>query len=128
MIRDYRPEDEEQVKALHAAMGLDYALPNLDSPLVFVKKVKDVDGTIVAATLFRITAEAYLLCSGGPEDKWTAMTELQPEALIQAYEKGLDDLLCVVPPELVDRFRKRLGLLGWEQDREGWTLFSRKVG
>jgi len=128
MIRDYRPEDEAAVRAIHEAQGLDYKFPKVASPLFFVKKVQEIDGRVVGALMLRITAEAYLFVQGGPADKMAAMQELQPEVLKQAWEKGLDDVVCVVPDTVLSRFKKRLKQLGWDRDREGWTLFTQHLG
>lgn len=125
VIRDYEPGDEAAVRAIHEAQGIDYAFPDLASPLFFVKKVRVVDGKVVAALMLRMTAETYLFVQGDPRDKMAAMATLQPEVLRQAWQLGIDDVVCFVPDTLLTRFRKRLGQLGWNKDREGWTSFSR---
>jgi len=127
MIRDYQPSDAEQIKELHASSGLDYTLYDLNSPLCFVKKVKEVDGRVVAAMILRLTSETLLVVSGGPAEKMAAMQDLQPEVLADAYGKGLDDVVAVIPKTILGKFAKRLKQLGWNQDRDGWVLFSRST-
>lgn len=124
MIRDYRPEDRDALVTIHAEMGLDYQFPDLNSPLFLVKKVREVDGRVTDAMLLRISAETYLLTAGGPKEKMAAMEELQPAVLREAWIKGLDDVYAVIPPGIIERFRKRLKQLGWAKDRP-WEMWSR---
>lgn len=128
MVRDYEPGDLEAIKAIHKEQGLDYACFDLDSPLCFVKKVRVEGGRVVAALILRLTAETALICSGSPVAKGRAIEELQPEVLSEAYRKGLDEVVCVVPSEILDSFSPVLARMGWEQDRDGWTMFSRATG
>ncbi len=125
MIRDYRDTDAEAVKAIHAAQGFAYNL-ELGDPLFLVKKVREVDGRVVAAMCLRLTAETYLLCEGSSEAKGRAILELQPEVLREAYDKGLSDVVCVVPPEISESFAPVLERMGWNRDRE-WPMFSRST-
>lgn len=127
MIRDYRAEDFEQVKALHEASGIDYKMPDLDAPLFVVKKVVEVDGRVVACCALRIECETYLWCGGGPEEKMDAMLAMQPEILEEAWLLGIDNLVCWLPQDIERRFEKRLKQLGWEPCRDGWHSWSRNT-
>lgn len=127
MVRDYEVSDLPQIKAIHEDGGLDYNLPSLDSPLCLVKKVYVVDGHVVAAMFLRLTAETYLLVSGEPGKKMDAMEALQPAVLDEAYSKGLDEVVAVIPDSILKRFAKRLKQLGWNKGRDGWILFSRST-
>ena len=88
-IREYRESDLAQLRAIHAAQGFDYALPDLTNPLFVTKLVlvgdpssvvaqhaaplqrrepsagakldASPDASIVGSALLRLTAEAYLL-------------------------------------------------------------------
>ena len=90
-VREYRPTDLAQLRAIHAAQGFDYALPDLGNPLFVTKLVLAQDDApslvaaqhaapserdsesanaaadsakhdaILGAALLRLTAEAYLL-------------------------------------------------------------------
>jgi hypothetical protein len=126
MVRDYQPDDLPQIKDIHAAQGFDYTVPRLDDPLFLVKKVRVVDGRVVAAMFLRITAETFLLVQGSPEAKGRAIMELQPEVIQEAFTKGLSDVICVVPPEIASDFGPVMERLGWHRDRE-WPMYSRGV-
>lgn len=126
MIRDFQPEDAESLKMIHKSQGLDYSIPDLTSPLILVKKVREVNGQIVGACFLRLTAETFLLVQGSPEARGRSIEELQPEVLREAYEKGLSDIVCVVPPEISEGFSKALERLGWEKDRP-WPMYSRRL-
>lgn len=128
VIRDYQPEDEEQIKELHKEQGLDYSMYDLNSPLCFVKKVRVEGGRVVGAMILRLTAEAILVVSGSPVAKGRAIEELQPEVLSEAHNKGLDDIVCVVPPEILTSFQPVLERMKWIRDREGWVMYSRDTG
>lgn len=125
MVRDYRAEDFEQVKALHEASGIDYTMPDLGAPLFVVKKVVERDGKVIAACALRIEVETYLWCGGEPDDKMTAMLAMQPDILQEAWLLGIDNLVCWIPEDVEARFSKRLKQLGWARDRDGWHSWSR---
>ena len=128
MIRDYRPEDYEALKAIHEKQGFDYSFPSdLDSPLFLIKKVREVDGQPVAAMFLRISAETFLLVQGSPVVKGRSIEELQPEVIRAAWEKGIDDVCCVIPPEISLQFAPVLERLGWSRNRD-WPMFQRSTG
>jgi hypothetical protein len=126
VIRDYEDKDLEAVEEIHRKQGFAYNLPQIDNPLFLVRKVREVDGRVVAAMFLRVTAETFLLVQGSPESKGRSIEELQPEVLREAYEKGLSDIVCVVPPEISEAFAPVLSRMGWNKDRE-WPMFSREV-
>jgi hypothetical protein len=126
MIRDLRTEDAEIIKDIYKAQGFDYALPDLTSPLVLVKKVREVDGRVVAAMFLRLTAETFLICSGRPVEKGRAIEELQPAVIGEAWAKGLSEINCVIPPEISESFAVVLERMGWVRDRD-WPMWSRGV-
>lgn len=125
MIRDYEPEDLPAILEIHKAQGLDYSLYDLSSPLCFVKKVRVEGGRVVGAMILRLTAETILLVAGSPVARGRAIEELQPEVLSEAFAKGLDDISCVVPSDLLTSFQPVLERFNWSRDRDGWVLFSR---
>lgn len=109
-------------------MGLDYRLPRLESPLFLVKKIACADsGNVVGAGLLRLSLESYLLLdpSATPREKMTAMLELQPSALDEAWRRGFDEVEARIPDAIEDRFRKRLIQLGWQKNRSGWSRWTR---
>ena len=127
MVRDYEESDLPAILDIHKAQGLDYHLYDLNSPLCLVKKVRVEGGRVVGAMILRLTAEAILVVSGSPVAKGRAIEELQPEVLSEAHAKGLDEVSCVVPPDLVDSFQPVLERFDWERDRAGWVLFTRNT-
>jgi len=91
IIRDLQQQDTQQIAEIHGRMGMDYALPDLDSPLFLVRKVAtNENGKILAACVLRIEAETYLLLDPqlSPQIKMKTMLELQPEILRGAWEQG----------------------------------------
>ena len=124
VIRDWRPEDEDALRRLHAKQGIDYAYEALDHPLFFIRKVLEVDGEVRAALVLKLCAETRLLLDveQDPRDKMGAMQELQAAVLNEAYARGLDEVHAAVP---AIGFEKRLGQLGWAKDRDGFELWSR---
>lgn len=126
MIRDFGPGDVEQIKAIYNEQGFDYSMPNLSSPLVLVKKVREEDGRVVGACFLRLTAETFLVVSGSPVAKGLTLKELEPEVLREAYEKGLSEIVCVVPPEISESFAPTLERLGWERARD-WPMWQRNL-
>ncbi|HZP06798.1 MAG TPA: hypothetical protein VFB43_18000 [Terracidiphilus sp.] len=129
IVRDATFEDSSTISEIHAAMGLDYRLPDLNSPLFFVRKVAERDGIVRGACFLRICAECYLWLA--PEqtapDKMRTMEALQPEILRAAWAKGLDDIEARIPETLERRFHKRLTQLGWTANRNGWHPWSRET-
>jgi hypothetical protein len=121
------PADYAALQQIHARRGIDYAFPNLDDALFFVKKVRVVDGRVVGAGVLKLCAETILLLEGeqGPQDKLTTMQQLQEVVLDEAREKGLQDIHAAIP-EI--GFDKRLWQLGWEKDRPGFHLWTRRSG
>ena len=126
MIRDLTVNDIETVKDIHKAQGFAYDVPDLTSPLMLVKKVREVDGRVVACMFLRLTAETFLVTTGSPVEKGRAIEELQPEVLREAYEKGLSEIVCVVPPEISESFAPVLERMGWERTRE-WPMWQREL-
>jgi len=125
-VRDYEPRDLDTIKSIYKAQGFDYALPDLSSPLVLVKKVREIDGRVVAAMFLRITAETFLLVQGSPLEKGRAIEELQPAAIGEAWRKGLNDVVCVIPREIAESFGPVLERMGWSHDRD-WPMWSRST-
>jgi hypothetical protein len=126
LIRDLLPSDIPQIKKIHEAQGFSYNLPDLSSPLILTKKVRVEGGRVVGACFLRVTAETFLVVTGSPVEKGTTLMELNPEILREAYEKGLSDIVCVVPPEISESFAPVLARLGWQHDRD-WPMWSRST-
>jgi hypothetical protein len=130
-VRDFTLADLPRVKELHERMGLDYRLPDLESPLFIIRKVVEVDGEIVAITAARVEAELYLFVDhevADPEQRWEALKILNKAVLDEAYwEKGLNNVVLWCPVEIEKSFGKRLKELGFSRDREGFHSWSRET-
>lgn len=120
------PADYAALQQIHAKQGIDYAFPDLEDALFFVKKVKVVDGRVVGALVLKLCAETMLLLEEeqGPQDKLTTMQQLQEVVLDEARERGLHEIHAAIP-EI--GFDKRLGQLGWERDRPSFHLWTRRT-
>jgi hypothetical protein len=126
MIRDFEPKDLDSLNLIHKSQGFDYALPEFSSPLLLVKKVREENGRVVGAMFLRLTAEAYFLCEGSPVSKARSIEELQPEVDREAFLKGLDEYVCVIPPEIAENFAPVLERRGFEKLRD-WPLWQRSL-
>ena len=118
-IREYTENDLDALRAIHAAQGFDYALPDLSNPLFVTKLVLASDavpGTkqagpeagaaqekILGAALLRLTAEAYLLLDpreGTPRERWQCLLALHAAAEHDAWQRGLEDVHAWLPPPI----------------------------
>jgi hypothetical protein len=129
VLRDYRAEDFEAVRAIHESTGIDYAFPDLEDSRFFVRKVLEVDGVVVAAGVLRVSAEAYLWLRrddwGDKDEKLLAIEALQRAGFEEARQKGILEVVCWVPKWIERFFGKHLKALGWSRDREDWVTWSR---
>jgi len=127
MIRDFKTEDFRAIQTFHVESGIDYQMPNLGGPLVPVKKICELDGELVGAMALRVCPETFLWLEKRrrPQEKMQIMSELQTAVLREAWVNGLDEIWAAIPPI---GFDKRLKQLGWEPDRNGWRLWTRRTG
>jgi hypothetical protein len=129
-VRDYRDADKAAVEQLHRGMGMDYKLPDLDSPLFIVKKIYERAGKVVGAEFLKIQAEAYLMldCELDQIEKTRVIAHLSRDVEDSAYyEHGLETIAAYIPEEISDKFSKRLNLLGWTKAREKWVTWFREL-
>ncbi|HXL23033.1 MAG TPA: hypothetical protein VOA78_11245 [Candidatus Dormibacteraeota bacterium] len=130
-IREYQRSDLDALRAIHAAQGFDYPLPDLNNPL-FVSKIvleNEAANKIAAVALLRLTAEAYLLLDpkqGTPRDRWQALLALHHATRRDAWQRGLEDVHAWLPPPIAGKFGKRLTRLGWLRD-DTWTPYCHKL-
>jgi hypothetical protein len=155
-VREYWESDLAQLRAIHAAQGFDYALPDLRNPLFVTRLVLENEnvaagfspahcdsgaalsaslkaaatgGSIVGAALLRLTAEAYLLLdprAGTPRQRWQWLLALHAAAERDAWQRGLEDVHAWLPPRIANKFGKRLARLGWLRD-DAWTPYCKKL-
>lgn len=128
-VRDYEPTDKAAVEQIHRDMGMDYKLPDLESPLFIVKKVYVEAGRIVGTEFLKVQAEAYLMldCSLDPVEKTRVIAHLSHAVERDAFNRGLDTLVAYIPEDISTKFTKRLNLLGWDKARKGWVTWFREL-
>ena len=143
-IREYRESDLAALRAIHAAQGFDYPLPDLRNPLFVTKLIlsnatanaedgatasEPPEETIIGAALLRLTAEAYLLLdpnAGSPPDRWQWLLGLHAATERDAWQRGLEDVHAWLPPPVASRFGKRIEQLGWRRD-DTWTPYCKRL-
>jgi len=128
-IRPYRKEDEAALRAMHAAQGLDYELPDVDHPLFFSRTVlvNEKDEPI-RAVLGRLTSEAFFLEYPDQGSEFTRMREflkLQEAACADGRARGIDSVHVWLPPEMKYTFGAQLCRVGWEHHT--WLSFARRL-
>ncbi|MGC1418032.1 MAG: hypothetical protein WA817_22280 [Candidatus Acidiferrum sp.] len=145
LIREYRESDLAALRAIHAAQGFDYPLPDLSNPLFVTKLVlsepasegsdakRDLqsrrDEKIIGAALLRLTAEAYLLLdpkAGTPSERWQWLLGLHAATERDAWRRGLEDVHAWLPPPIARKFGKRIAQLGWRRD-DTWTPYCKRL-
>jgi hypothetical protein len=131
LIREYQERDLDALRAIHAAQGFDYALPDLNNPLFVTKVVLEGKNAreIRAAALLRLTAEAYLLLDprvGSPRERWQSLLALHAATERDAWQRGLEDVHAWLPPPIAGKFGHRLQRLGWIRD-DAWTPYCKRL-
>ncbi len=123
-IRHATPEDAEDLKTMHAQMGLEYELPDLTqmtSRLVF----EDDEGVIRMAILLRPTVEAYMLMDRtdkvSARERWARFLCMHKATLQDAAAKGIKDAYAFLPPQLDKSFGRKLKRLGWFRPWQAWN-------
>jgi hypothetical protein len=128
-VREYAEGDLEALRQIHARQGFDYPFPDLGDPLFVSKLVlTESDGEepeasggkgIVGAALLRVTAEAYLLLDpheGTARERWNWLLALHGASERDAWRRGLEDVHAWLPPQIAEKFGRRLAQLGWIRD------------
>lgn len=126
MIRDYQKSDKDVFRLIHRMSGFEYEFPDLDDPLFVYKGTVEEEGRPVQGIALKIQAEVYIWVDptwGTPQQRWEKLQELTEEAKYHGWKKGLDQLICVIPPEIADSFEKRLQQIGMVRN-EGWPRFT----
>jgi hypothetical protein len=128
IIREYADADRNALRAMHAAQGFAYELPDPADPLFLVRAVVEDEGRPRMAGLLRLTSEAYLLADprdGSPRQRWQWLLALHDATRQAAAARGLDDAQAFLPPRVARAFGRRLERLGWRRDP--WTCYTRKL-
>ncbi len=127
-VRAYTDADLDALRAMHAAQGFAYALPDLSDPLFLVRQVVEEDGRPRMAALLRLTAEAYLLADPAMARRASAGNGLgrcTKPPCAGGGARGLADVQAFVPPRVARAFGRRLETLGWRRDP--WSCYTRLV-
>lgn len=117
------------MERIHEASGFDYKFPaeDLKTPIFPVQRVVvDFENNPIAAAALKVTPEAYLWVDherGTPESRMEALQLLHSDLAHRARNIGFDHAYCVLPPEIAERFGKRLEDLGWKAARP-WPLYT----
>jgi len=129
-IREYTDSDLNALRKMHASQGFDYALPDLSDPLFVSKLILEDDaGLAVLASLARLTCEMYLLvdpAAGSPRERFDRLQMLHFAGQRDLLARGLDDAHAWLPPQISNRFGRRLESLGWVRD-DRWTPYCRRL-
>ncbi len=143
-VREYNEGDLAALRAIHAAQGFGYPLPDLSNPLFVTKLIlvqpEATEGDasaeseprperIIGAALLRLTAEAYLLLdpnAGTPRERWNWLLQLHAATERDAWQRGLEDIHAWLPPPIARNFGKRIAQLGWNRDDE-WTPYCKRL-
>jgi hypothetical protein len=129
LVRPYTQEDLPEVKALHAAQGFDYELPDLEASSMLVRAVIEDKGRVTDAVFLRKTSEAYWCFDPGLSHKERVgrMLILNKEMMGPAARAGFEDIHAFLPPLIMDsKLHKTLLRIGWFKPL--WVCYSRKVG
>ena len=128
IVREYTDADHDAVRAMHAAQGFAYELPDPAHPLFLVRAVVEDEGRPRMAALVRLTSEAYLLADprdGSPRQRWQWLLALHEAVRQAAVARGLDDVQAFLPPRVARAFGRRLARLGWRHDP--WHCYTKRL-
>ena len=113
MIRQFEPGDLQQIQRIHAAKGYEFALPDLNTPTMILKKVVcDENNCAKIAAFGDLHLSIMLLVDpswGTPEDRLRGVMELQAEGFAEAGRMGLS----IAMTQMDGRFADRMKTMGW---------------
>jgi len=128
LVRPYTDADLGALRAMHAAQGFAYALPDPNDPLFLLRAVLEENGRPRMAAFLRLTAETYLLADpsdGAPQQRWKWLLALHEATRQAAAAQGLADVQAFLPPPVARAFGRRLEKLGWRRDP--WPCYTRAL-
>lgn len=121
-IRPYKPEDFEQIKAIHAQRGHDFELLDLSRPEFVSVWVAEVDGKIVSAVAGRKMVEISAFVAqdwGNPSWRLEVLKELQQRGSEDLASQGFTELTCWVKSEIHGFGRRLVRSMGWIKSVSG---------
>src|SRR5712672_1220200 len=101
LVRPYTDADFNSLRAMHAAQGFGYPLPDPSDALFLVRTVVEDEGRPRMAAFLRLTAETYLLADpsdGAPRQRWQWLLALHEATRQAAAAQGLSDVQAFLPP------------------------------
>jgi hypothetical protein len=126
MIRTFQEGDLARTREIHVENGLpENCFPDIDDPLFIVKLAVEHDGKPVMVAALKGISELFLIVdhnAGTPAERWEWLQQLNEAMKARAWELGLDQLSCWIPPEIADSFEKRLIELGFTESK--WRCFT----
>jgi hypothetical protein len=131
VVRDLEQGDIQTLQRIYSDSGFDYRFPDvINDPLFVVKKVVEEDGQVIQGIAVHLTADIYLWLDTTwktPLMRLNQLKKLIHEAKQEAWSKGLDEVYCVLPPEIEKEFGPVLEHLGLVKDRP-WPKYSLNLG
>lgn len=138
-IRDYKPEDFEDVKRIHKENRLAYPLPDINDkdgnklPLWIVAKVIEHEGKVRMVLGAWVQVELYLWIDksewANPLMKHLCIDMIKKSTFKDLWLKGIDHAVLWLPPQF-KRFGKRLeNEFGFTcTSTNGWLTYSARTG
>jgi hypothetical protein len=115
--RKYQPEDEAQLRQIHAQRGYTFEFPDLSQPEFVSIWVAEEEGQIVSAVMARKTVEIEAVVAqdwSNPAHRLHVLKELQDRGSEDLRSQGFTDMHSWVRGEIrgfANRLRKSLGWL-----------------
>lgn len=128
IVREFEKEDADGLRRIFDATGFEYDFPDFSDAEFAVRKVLHDESGIAMGAFLRRTTEAFLLCDPAwrsPRWRYEALTLMHEAVRSEARARGINDVQALVPPQIEERFGKRLMQLGWRRNQ--WTCFSRST-
>lgn len=131
ITRAARPEDFDALRKIHAQSGLDFPMPDLDSPMIEgIELVIDENGEIMLAAVAQRAAEIYLLAPAGhvhPVVKMEGIRLLHSGLRDKLAPKGYKEFFAFVHPAVERSFGRHLRKwFGWERTWAAWRIVDWK--
>jgi hypothetical protein len=140
MIRDYKSEDLPELKAIHAASGLNYEFPDLESKAFIAKKISVNDaGEVEIGAFAKLTVEIIGVCRPGdwatPGMKLLILRDLHNQIADELKKFGIEKDVVIeeahswIAPQLRNFFRHLKKHFAWvlAEGPEKWTGIVRKI-
>lgn len=130
-VGDILTEDGElpELRRIHQESGYDFKFPDLADTRFAIQRSLRHEGKLMAAVVVKLEGECYLFLdhkASTPFERFFGLQRLQNDLVEQARRIGLDELYCVLPPEIEKSFGPRLEEAGWKKDR-GWTKYTYEI-